>query len=304
MGRFDTSGGLESDPGLVLMKKAFTLIELLVVIAIIAILAAILFPVFAQAKAAAKASASISNSKQISLGVIQYGADVDDVFVPGQIVTRETGAIDLGGAQWTFKPWPMLIDPYVKNTDIYRDPTGPEAANFSNLTRQQSVWSTTHYGLNAFNLAGLGVAGYVPKSMTEPANPADTILLTSKYAYSDWGTFSGVEVTGGTPTWIAVYNFVSMAPRGVVGGRNWGKGGSFDSQLKTVVSGRFTGGNALRASNNVVAAFTDGHVGKRAPGALAIGTPFRFDATGANQSVVGDITDATIDTTKYLWDTL
>ena len=62
------------------MKKAFTLIELLVVIAIIAILAAILFPVFAQAKAAAKKAVSISNQKQISLSIIMYGGDFDDMY--------------------------------------------------------------------------------------------------------------------------------------------------------------------------------------------------------------------------------
>ena len=61
------------------MKNAFTLIELLVVIAIIAILAAILFPVFAQAKTAAKKTAAISNQKQISLGLLMYMGDNDDV---------------------------------------------------------------------------------------------------------------------------------------------------------------------------------------------------------------------------------
>ena len=66
-------------------RKGFTLIELLVVIAIIAILAAILFPVFAQAKAAAKKASNVSNLKQIALGCIMYGADVDDMMVPYQV---------------------------------------------------------------------------------------------------------------------------------------------------------------------------------------------------------------------------
>ena len=62
------------------MKKAFTLIELLVVIAIIAILAAILFPVFAQAKMAAKKTQSISNTKQVNLGLLLYLPDYDDLY--------------------------------------------------------------------------------------------------------------------------------------------------------------------------------------------------------------------------------
>lgn len=58
--------------------RGFTLIELLVVIAIIAILAAMLFPVYAQAKTAAKKATSISNGKQISLGLIMYMTDYDE----------------------------------------------------------------------------------------------------------------------------------------------------------------------------------------------------------------------------------
>src|SRR4051812_31157002 len=64
-------------------RKAFTLIELLVVIAIIAILAAILFPVFAQAKLAAKKTQSLSNSKQINLGIQMYMNDQDDRYPTG-----------------------------------------------------------------------------------------------------------------------------------------------------------------------------------------------------------------------------
>ncbi len=69
----------EGDIDVIMRNKAFTLIELLVVIAIIAILAAILFPVFAQAKVAAKKTAGLSNSKQVSLALIMYAGDTDDL---------------------------------------------------------------------------------------------------------------------------------------------------------------------------------------------------------------------------------
>jgi prepilin-type N-terminal cleavage/methylation domain-containing protein/prepilin-type processing-associated H-X9-DG protein len=87
-----------------MQRKAFTLIELLVVIAIIAILAAILFPVFAQAKGAAKATACLSNTKQLTLGVLMYVEDTDETLPPDQ--------------NDAFVLWPDLIYPYVKNNQV------------------------------------------------------------------------------------------------------------------------------------------------------------------------------------------
>src|SRR5579884_1133742 len=89
-------------------KKAFTLIELLVVIAIIAILAAILFPVFAQAKAAAKRTADLSNTKNITLGMILYSGDYDDTLAP-----MMQGAWDWPRYQLIL--WKDSILPYIKN---------------------------------------------------------------------------------------------------------------------------------------------------------------------------------------------
>ena len=61
------------------MRRGFTLIELLVVIAIIAILAAILFPVFARAREKARQTACLNNVKQLSLAVMQYTQDYDEI---------------------------------------------------------------------------------------------------------------------------------------------------------------------------------------------------------------------------------
>src|SRR5687768_4219848 len=110
-------------------RPGFTLIELLVVIAIIAILAAILFPVFAQARDKARQSACLSNSKQLGTAFMMYTQDWDEQF---PFVT--CGDSYLGGCvQWLrgSLPWPLTIQPYMKNYGIYVCPSDPDKACFS-----------------------------------------------------------------------------------------------------------------------------------------------------------------------------
>lgn len=111
------------------MRRAFTLIELLVVIAIIAILAAILFPVFAQAKEQAKKTQCLSNTKQIALGLYMYTNDYDDYF-PQTSWEQDPAGFMNGIAYNPANPagtyqihWSYLIQPYIKNWNIYVCPS-------------------------------------------------------------------------------------------------------------------------------------------------------------------------------------
>jgi len=97
-----------------LLKRGFTLIELLVVIAIIAILAAILFPVFAQAKEQAKRTSCLSNTKQSGLAYVMYYNDSDDMAA----TVVEFFNYDVAG-NYSIRDYWQLIQPYIKNTDIY-----------------------------------------------------------------------------------------------------------------------------------------------------------------------------------------
>ncbi len=92
-------------------RHGFTLIELLVVIAIIAILAAILFPVFARAREKARANTCLSNIKQLTLAVLMYIQDYDEVFQP----CRMPG--------WPAEGIYATLRPYVKNDSLYTCPS-------------------------------------------------------------------------------------------------------------------------------------------------------------------------------------
>jgi prepilin-type N-terminal cleavage/methylation domain-containing protein/prepilin-type processing-associated H-X9-DG protein len=109
-------------------RRGFTLIELLVVIAIIAILAAILFPVFARAREKARTTSCLSNVKQISLGILQYVQDYDEMFPFFRM--EESEPVDFLVGPYTAYPrvtWPSLIYPYVMNQQIFVCPSQVDA---------------------------------------------------------------------------------------------------------------------------------------------------------------------------------
>jgi prepilin-type N-terminal cleavage/methylation domain-containing protein/prepilin-type processing-associated H-X9-DG protein len=138
------------------MRRGFTLIELLVVIAIIAILAAILFPVFAKAREKARQTSCLNNVKQLTLAILQYTQDYDEV-------------LPLAG-YWPLNPtyhvapyWDELLLPYIKNTQIYRCPS--------------AAAGTRNYRYNPPRGGARGAAPACTKLGTIDA-PASVVLLT------------------------------------------------------------------------------------------------------------------------------
>jgi prepilin-type N-terminal cleavage/methylation domain-containing protein/prepilin-type processing-associated H-X9-DG protein len=98
-------------------RKGFTLIELLVVIAIIAILAAILFPVFAKAREKARQTMCLNNLKQIGTGMMMYSQDWDGHYLNAITVPNPVFP------QFVYCDWFTALQPYVKNTTVFRCPS-------------------------------------------------------------------------------------------------------------------------------------------------------------------------------------
>jgi prepilin-type N-terminal cleavage/methylation domain-containing protein/prepilin-type processing-associated H-X9-DG protein len=133
------------------MKRAFTLIELLVVIAIIAILAAVMFPVFARAKEAAKKTSSIAQMRQLAAAVMMYSGDADEELPPASM--RSANPND------TPVIWTKIIDPYIKNKDLYVAPGSDGAPALDwNTRRHQSVGYSDATGVDPLSTAVPGNA--------------------------------------------------------------------------------------------------------------------------------------------------
>jgi prepilin-type N-terminal cleavage/methylation domain-containing protein/prepilin-type processing-associated H-X9-DG protein len=155
--------------------RGFTLIELLVVIAIIAILAAILFPVFAKAREKARQTSCLNNIKQISLGILQYVQDYDEMLPADATGCYSWAAPD--GTPINIAPpsamlWMYLTYPYVKNAQVYNCPSYTD------------TWSPSVYDSGC----GYGKNTYLSNTaLGRLDEPSRTILVNdANYYLSDW----------------------------------------------------------------------------------------------------------------------
>ncbi len=180
-------------------RSGFTLIELLVVIAIIAILAAILFPVFAQAREQARKTVCLSNLQQIGLGINMYSQDYDEYLPP----VRDQDSKYIEGN------WKDIIQPYIKNLQIFRCPSNPASQVYDESGNANSGYNPAtpktyrgYFYYRAFfkSSAAIGSgdwwAGNQYTSIAFPY-PAGTLMVAeNKDVYPDYGPWMAM-----VPNW-------------------------------------------------------------------------------------------------------
>src|SRR5579871_3500922 len=155
------------------VRFGFTLIELLVVIAIIAILAAILFPVFAQAREKARQTMCLSNMKQISLAVLMYVQDYDEV-TPLAYHNAATG--DANGTDTNFyESWWAMIYPYNKNNQVTSCPSNPNNKFPVSSILDVRLGLKASYGVNTFDFSH--VKGAFSRDPGFQGDPRDTVSV-------------------------------------------------------------------------------------------------------------------------------
>ncbi len=156
------------------VHSGFTLIELLVVIAIIAILAAILFPVFAQAREKARQTMCLSNMKQISLAVMMYVQDYDEV-TPLAYHNAATG--DANGVDTNFyESWWAMIYPYNKNNQVTSCPSNPNNKFPVSSIVDARLGLKASYGVNTFDFSH--VKGAFSRDPGFQGDPSDTVSVS------------------------------------------------------------------------------------------------------------------------------
>lgn len=183
-------------------RRAFTLVELLVVIGIIALLIAILLPALGAARAQAAGTASLSNLRQLALGLHLYATDHKGAY--------PVGAMPPVSSQPRMR-WADFIYPYMRNAEIYMSPLlsaeerermkKPLAATCDPNSSPGILPTTQYFGGYGYNYQYLGngrnpggVAPFHAKQSMIRASSRTVAIADTNGAKDGWSAGEGVYV--------------------------------------------------------------------------------------------------------------
>lgn len=184
-------------PSLGSRRNGFTLVELLVVIGIIALLISILLPTLGKARSSAKSVVSLSNLRQIGIGLVQYRVENRGQYP----VAAYASLPDRPRMRWADS-----IYPYMKNTEVYMSPQLTEEDRtrmnkpFNHTTDGKTnpgivAGKTIYFGGYGFNWQYLGngrtpggVEIFIAKEGAQIRKSAQTIAVADTNGSRNGGT--------------------------------------------------------------------------------------------------------------------
>jgi len=226
-----------------------------------------------------------------------YMGDADDT-VP--LLSYTIHGATLNGILNPDVEWPQMVQPYVKNWQIFRDPgsmidplgvwnPGPFDWFYNWMRWPEFGYNVDYLNEALPNCSNFGTVGNSfgpPISATSPDAPADTVLLTTTKVV---GSSTGAYASDATEAPASV----SDSEDCTWSNGGWGTGSYGDSPGLYPGNPTGTGTFSIKYTGGGNVAFMDGHAKFMLPGRLAAGT--NWTATNSNTQTI--ITDRT----KYLW---
>jgi len=165
----------------ILIHAGFTALKAVLSFVTIVVAAMLLMPLFIRPSCGCRQPSTISNMKQLGLGLYQYGQDYDEHWPARQYTDASAHAVS----------WRMLLKPYIKNPRILQS-LNDRAAEYPDIERdgfkRSFAVNSTSDGTTAMNgpfADNLG--GWIPWDTVH--NPAEVIgIVESTAAFNDFNS--------------------------------------------------------------------------------------------------------------------